>query len=272
MDDSVPSKRQVVQGGEQLSLWVPAETPQDWQPQSLPLNIVYEDDQIAVVDKAAGVVVHPGAGNPDTTLANAILHHYPENRLLARAGIVHRLDKGTTGLLVIARTEAARQKLVGDFELRTISRQYLALVYGRPIAGETIDRPICRHSRDRRRMMVSDKGKSAVTHFTLERRYQSHALLRVRLETGRTHQIRVHLAEVGLPIVGDALYGGRLRIPSGASPTLIMYLRQFKRQALHATELSIVHPESGDRLTWQSSLPEDFFQLLGALESLRRYD
>ena len=265
MEGSIPSQRQIVRGGERLHLRVPNEVPQDWQPQSLPLQVVYEDSEIVVIDKPAGLVVHPGAGNPDTTLANAILHHYPENRILARAGVVHRLDKGTTGLLVVARTESARQKLIEDLEARTIHRHYLALVHGRPVAGGTVDEPIGRHPKDRRRMAVSNKGKPAVTHFRIERRYDFHTLLRVRLETGRTHQIRVHLAHAGLPLVGDLLYGGRPRMPPRASTELATLMRSFDRQALHATELSITHPDSGKRLTWESALPQDFQQLLEVL-------
>jgi 23S rRNA pseudouridine1911/1915/1917 synthase len=267
MEGFVPSQRQIVQGGEQLQLLVPEGMREDWQPQSLPLQVVYEDTEIVVIDKPAGLVVHPGAGNQDKTLANAILHHYPENRMLARAGIVHRLDKGTTGLLVVARTESARQKLVEDLESRNIHRHYLALVHGRPVAGGTIDESIGRHPRNRLRMAVSKKGKPAITHFRLDRRYDFHTLLRVRLETGRTHQIRVHLSHIGLPLVGDPLYGGRQRTPPRASTELVALLRGFGRQALHATELSITHPNSGRRLTWESALPQDFQQLLQILPS-----
>ena len=267
MEGSIPSQRQIVRGGERLHLRVPNEVPQNWQPQSLPLQVVYEDSEIVVIDKPAGLVVHPGAGNPDTTLANAILHHYPENRMLARAGVVHRLDKGTTGLLVVARTESARQKLIEDLKARTIHRHYLALVHGRPVAGGTVDEPIGRHPKDRRRMTVSNKGKLAVTHFRIERRYDFHTLLRVRLETGRTHQIRVHLAHAELPLVGDLLYGGRPRMPPRASTELATLLRSFDRQALHATKLSITHPDSGKRLMWESVLPQDFQQLLQILPS-----
>ena len=267
MEGSIPSQRQIVRGGERLDLLVPTEAPQEWQPQPLPLQVVYEDSEIVVIDKPAGLVVHPGAGNPDATLANTILHHYPENRMLARAGIVHRLDKGTTGLLVVARTESTRQKLIKDLEARTIHRHYLALVHGRPVAGGKVDEPIGRHLKDRRRMAVSNKGKPAVTHYRIERRYDFHTLLRVRLETGRTHQIRVHLAHAGLPLVGDPLYGGRPRMPPRASTELATQLRSFDRQALHAAELSITHPDSGTRLKWESALPKDFQQLLKALPS-----
>ena len=267
MEGSIPSQRQIVRGGERLDLLVPKEAPQEWQPQPLPLQVVYEDSEIVVIDKPAGLVVHPGAGNPDATLANTILHHYPENRMLARAGIVHRLDKGTTGLLVVARTESTRQKLIKDLEARTIHRHYLALVHGRPVAGGKVDEPIGRHLKDRRRMAVSNKGKPAVTHYRIECRYDFHTLLRVRLETGRTHQIRVHLAHAGLPLVGDPLYGGRPRMPPRASTELATQLRSFDRQALHAAELSITHPDSGTRLKWESALPKDFQQLLKVLAS-----
>ena len=265
MGGLVPSQRQPVVGGEQIRLVIPEQKSEDWEPQQLPLQVIYEDADIVVVDKPAGLVVHPGAGNPDTTLANAILHRYPETQVLPRAGVVHRLDKGTTGLLVVARTQAARQQLVRDIEMRTVERTYLALVNGAPIAGETIDAPIGRHPRDRRRMTVAAKGKSAITHFRLEQRFGSYTLLRVRLETGRTHQIRVHLAHIGFPLVGDRLYGGRLRVPAGASGQLLTMLRDFNRQALHASVLAITHPTKNTRCSWESSLPEDFKKLLGLL-------
>tara|TARA_B100000686_G_scaffold72210_1_gene77945 strand:+ start:11706 stop:12671 length:966 start_codon:yes stop_codon:yes gene_type:complete len=266
IEGEIPSKSGVVKGGEHIFLRIPVDISQNWLPQCLPLNIVHKDQHIAIIDKPAGLVVHPGSGNPDSTLANAILHYFPENQFLIRAGIVHRLDKGTTGLLVVARTEVARQRLIKDLESRAIKRQYLALVYGRPIAGGTLDSPIGRHPRDRRRMAVSDKGKLAVTHFRLEKRYRFHTLLRIHLETGRTHQIRVHLADARLPIVGDPVYGGRLRMPRGADTELTTLLRNFNRQALHATELSLTHPTTGSQLTWKSNLPGDFDNLVSALD------
>lgn len=270
IEGEIPSKSQAVEGGEHIFLRIPVDITQNWQPQYLPLNIVHKDQHIVIIDKPAGLVVHPGSGNPDSTLANAILHYFPENQFLIRAGIVHRLDKGTTGLLVIARTEVARQRLIKDLELRLIKRQYLALVYGRPIAGGTLDSPIGRHPRDRRRMAVSDKGKLAVTHFRLEKRYRFHTLLRIHLETGRTHQIRVHLADARLPIVGDRVYGGRLRMPRGADAELTTLLRNFDRQALHATELSLRHPTTGRQLTWKSNLPRDFDNLVSALDKHKK--
>ena len=266
IDGEIPSKRQVVEGGERIFLSIPVVTNQDWQSQYLPLKIIYKDQDIVIIDKPAGLVVHPGSGNPDSTLANAILHYFPENQFLIRAGIVHRLDKGTTGLLVVARSEVARQRLIKDLESRIIKRQYLALVYGVPIAGRTLDSSIGRHPRDRCRMAVSNKGKPAVTHFRLEKHYRFHSLLRIDLETGRTHQIRVHLADARLPIVGDPVYGGRLRIPRGADAELTTLLRNFNRQALHATEISLIHPKTGNQLSWKSGLPEDFHSLVMALE------
>lgn len=265
IDGTIPSQRQPVIGGQRIQVVIPAQPLQEWQPQAVALQVVYEDHDIVVIDKPAGLVVHPGAGNPDKTLANGILHRYPETRILARAGIVHRLDKGTSGLLVVARTEIARQKLVRDIESKMVERSYLALVNGAPVSGGTIEEPIGRHPRDRRRMFVTEKGKPAVTHFRLKRRYDAYTMLQVKLETGRTHQIRVHFAHIGFPLVGDPVYGGRLRIPSGANGQLANTLRSFSRQALHSSVLSITHPTKTRPMSWESPLPGDFFRLLSLL-------
>jgi 23S rRNA pseudouridine1911/1915/1917 synthase len=238
-----------------------------WQPQDLPLELVYEDADILVIDKPAGLVVHPGAGNPVGTLANAILYHFPELAALPRAGLVHRIDKDTTGLLVVARNEHARSELIRALECHTVSRCYLAVVDGIPISGGTVDQPIGRHPRNRLRMAVSPVGKPAVTRYRVEEKFRAHALISVELETGRTHQIRVHLSWAGYPLVGDALYGRRLRIPAGASNKFAETLRGFKRQALHARSLTLAHPRTGESLDWKSPEPPDLAQLLSTLRS-----
>ena len=263
----IPHGRELVSGGEAVRLEVPQPEPVAWQPQDLPLELVYEDADILVIDKPAGVVVHPGAGNPDGTLANAILYHFPELAALPRAGLVHRIDKGTTGLLVVARNEHARSKLIRALECHAVSRCYLAVVDGIPISGGTLDQPIGRHPRNRLRMAVNSNGKPAVTHYRVEEKFRAHALVSVELETGRTHQIRVHLSWAGYPLVGDALYGRRLRIPAGASDKFAETLRGFKRQALHARSLTLTHPRTGESLNWKSPVPPDLAQLLSTFRS-----
>ena len=263
----IPHGRERVSGGEAVRLEVPQPEPVAWQPQDLPLELVYEDADILVIDKPAGVVVHPGAGNPDGTLANAILCHFPELAVLPRAGLVHRIDKGTTGLLVVARNEHARSKLIRALECHAVSRCYLAVVVGIPISGGTLDQPIGRHPRNRLRMAVNSNGKPAVTHYRVEEKFRAHALVSVELETGRTHQIRVHLSWAGYPLVGDALYGRRLRIPAGASDKFAEMLRGFKRQALHARSLTLTHPRTGESLNWKSPVPPDLAQLLSTFRS-----
>jgi len=260
--------RDRVQGGERLALTACLSPQGDWQSEDIPLEIVYEDRDIVVIDKPAGLVVHPGAGNPDGTLLNALLHRYPGQENIPRAGIVHRLDKETSGLMVVARTLQAQASLVAQLQARTVSRVYEAVVQGVPVGGGTIDKPLGRHPRVRTRMaVVAHGGKPAVTHFRIVYRFSHHAHIRVELETGRTHQIRVHMADLGFPLVGDPVYGGRLKLPSGSSAGLRETLRQFRRQALHAVSLSLKHPLTGDTMTWSSPLPNDFCELLAALES-----
>ena len=222
--------------------------------QALPLAIVYEDDTLIVVDKPAGLVVHPGSGNWQGTLANALLHHAPSLATVARAGIVHRLDKDTSGLLVVARTPTAQTDLVRQLQARTVRREYLALVHGRLAHGGSIDAPIARHPVKRTSMAVVPTGKRAVTHYEIRERFASCTLLECRLETGRTHQIRVHLAALHHPLVGDPSYGRRSSIA-------------FHRQALHAWRLGLAHPVTRKPMSWQSPLPEDFAALLGSLRS-----
>ena len=268
----VPKGRDPVRGGEQVRLEVPPVEPRSWRAQELPLEVVHQDHDILVIDKPAGLVVHPGAGNPDSTLANAIIHHYPEQATLPRAGLVHRIDKDTSGLLVVARTEQSRAQLILALERHSVSRIYLALVNGTPVAGGMVNAPIGRHPRDRLRMAVSDRGKPAVTHYRVKTRFRSHTLLQVELETGRTHQIRVHMSHAGYPLVGDPLYGGRLKIPKAASEVFASTLRQFSRQALHAFTLALTHPRTGRSMQWQSPVPADMEVLLEALEIDKKAD
>ena len=260
------SRRQIVVGGEHVSIDVPEKKNLDWLPENIPLDLVHEDEQILVVNKPAGLVVHPGAGNMRGTLLNGLLHHSDQFAVLPRAGIVHRLDKNTSGLLVVAKTESARLNLVRQFKKRTISRQYLAITEGRIISGGSISEAIGRSRHNRRKMTVGH-GKPAVSHYRVVSRYRAHTLVRVLLETGRTHQIRVHLQHVGFPVLGDSEYGQRVKIPKGASQELISALVEFKRQALHAEYLSLLHPGTGERIHWHRYVPEDMKQLILLLKS-----
>ena len=229
------------------------------------LEIVYEDEQLLVVDKPAGLVVHPGAGNPAGTLMNGLLHHTPGLAEIPRAGIIHRIDKDTSGLLLVAKSLPAHTALVRELAERAISRTYLAVCNGVLTGGGTIDAPIARHPVDRKRMSVQEGGKPAVTHYTVLERFRAHTYIRVTLETGRTHQIRVHFAYRRHALVGDPVYGGRLALPAGASVDLTAVLRQFKRQALHASRLALRHPQSGDRLELSVEPPADFRRLVDTM-------
>ncbi|MFZ9967326.1 MAG: 23S rRNA pseudouridine(1911/1915/1917) synthase RluD [Steroidobacteraceae bacterium] len=260
-----PKPRDRLLGGERVEVEPLAEPVGDVLPQSIPLSIVHEDRHLLVVDKPAGLVVHPGAGNPDQTLQNALLAHDAGLAALPRAGIVHRLDKDTSGLLVVARTLETHTELVRLLAAREISRDYEAVCCGVLTGGGTVEAPIGRHRSDRLRMTVRADGREAVTHYRLIERFRAHTHLRVMLETGRTHQIRVHLAHIGYPIVGDPLYGGRLALPRGASPSLTEALRGFRRQALHAARLAFVHPGTGQAMSFESPLPADLLALLAAL-------
>ena len=257
--------RDTVQGGEQVAIEAELAVETEAQPQAIPLTIVYEDEHLIVVDKPPDLVVHPAAGNPDGTLQNALLHRYPELATLPRAGLVHRLDKDTSGLMVVARSLQAHHSLVAQLQDRTVGREYLALVQGRVIAGATVDAPIGRHPVDRKRMAVVERGRPAVTRYRIEERLPAHTLVRVSLDTGRTHQIRVHMAHIGFPLVGDPVYGGRLKRPPGISDATADALRAFRRQALHAARLGLVHPASGLPMRWTSAMPEDLQGLLAQL-------
>ena len=234
--------------------------------QDIALDIRFEDADLFVIDKPPGLVVHPAAGNPEGTLQNGLLHIDPALVKLPRAGIVHRLDKDTSGLLVVARTPAAHRSLVEQLQARTIKREYRALVTGVMASGGTLDAPIGRHPVHRIRMAVVRGGKPAVTHYRVLQRFRAHTWLKVSLETGRTHQIRVHLAYLRYPLVGDQTYAGRFRLPAGVSPHLAAALRGFQRQALHAAKLGLRHPDSGHYLEWQAPLPDDMQALLDAVQ------
>lgn len=266
LDGRVQRPREAVRGGEMVSLAVVLDVQTDALPEDIPLDVLYEDADVIVIDKPAGLVVHPGAGNHTGTLVNALLHRDPGLAALPRAGIVHRLDKDTSGVMVVARSLPAHAALVAQLSARDVHRQYLAIVVGALVSGGTANLPIDRHPRDRLKMGVRDDGRDAVTHYRLRERFRAHTALECRLETGRTHQIRVHMAHLKHPIVGDPLYGGPLKLPKGATPELIEALRGFKRQALHAETLEFVHPVSGEPVRATAPVPQDMRDLLRALQ------
>ena len=269
VEGAVLRPRDIVHSGAQLVLEAEQEAQGEWLAQDIELEIVYEDEHILVIDKPAGLVVHPAAGHQDGTLLNALLYHVPDIANVPRAGIVHRLDKDTTGLMVVAKTLEAHTKLVAQLQARSVSRIYEAIVIGVITSGGTIDAPIGRHGVQRQKMAVVDAGKVAVSHYRVLERFRAHTHTRVKLETGRTHQIRVHMSHIGYPLVGDPVYGGRFRIPPVASQTLVQTLREFPRQALHARFLELDHPATGVRMKWESPLPEDFLWLLSLLRQDR---
>ena len=262
---SMARARDRVRGGERLEVRAEFPASDRVEAEPLPLRIVYEDEALLVLDKPAGLVVHPGAGNRSHTLQNALLAHDERLARVPRAGLVHRLDKDTSGLLIVARTPESHTRLVAALAAREITREYLALVWGRPVAGGHIEQPIGRDPAMRTRMAVSRAGRAAMTHYRIAERFAAHTLLQVRLETGRTHQIRVHLAHIGLPVVGDPVYGGRRRqLPSGA---LNDTLQACRRQALHAARLSLAHPFTGRQQAFEAPVPADLAELLGALRA-----
>ena len=265
VDGVAASQRMSVQGGEWVELAYEPEVEVSAAPEPIQLDVVHEDEALIVINKPAGLVVHPGAGNPNGTLQNALLHHAPELAQVPRAGLIHRLDKETSGLLVVARSEAAHTALSAAMKDREISREYCAVVQGVLTAGGEVDAPIGRHARDRKRMAIKQGGRMAVTHYRVAERFRQHSFLRLKLETGRTHQIRVPMQHIRHPIVGDPGYSGRLAMPAGASEALRECLQGFRRQALHARRLGLTHPASGDFCEWKAPIPDDMERLLDCL-------
>jgi 23S rRNA pseudouridine1911/1915/1917 synthase len=271
LDGRIAKPKDKLIGGETMSLDAELEAQGEWEPEEIELDIVYEDEDLLVINKQAGLVVHPAAGNYTGTLVNALLHHVPDLINLPRAGIVHRLDKETTGLMVVAKTLEAHTDLVGQLADRSVSREYHAIAVGAMTGGGTVNAPIGRHPIQRKLMAVlTAGGKRAVTHYRVIKRYPHHTYIKVNLETGRTHQIRVHMAHIGFPLVGDQTYGNRFKIPKGANQHLVDTLKNFPRQALHAAKLGLEHPGTGEYVEWTAPLPSDFQHLVEALD--RGYD
>jgi len=259
--------RDAVLGGEHVIINATIERVDDtWIAEDINLDIIHEDDDVLILNKEAGMVVHPGAGNQNGTLVNALLNHAPQLEGIPRAGIVHRIDKGTTGLLMIAKTLQAHNSLVGQLQERSVLREYQAISMGVMTAGGTVDEPIGRHPIDRKRMAVNSAGKTAITHYRVEQRFRAHTHIRCKLETGRTHQIRVHMAHAHYPLLGDPVYGGRLRLPKGASDTCVDGLKAFRRQALHAGLLGFIHPGTEQEVSWRIEMPEDMLNILSLLD------
>lgn len=270
VDGELKRTRDKLQGGELINVDAELALIEHHKPQEMTLDIVYEDDDILVINKPAGLVVHPAAGHADGTLLNALLHHVPEIAQVPRAGIVHRLDMDTTGLMVVAKTIQAQTELVVQLQERSMGREYEAVVQGVMTGGGKVDAPMGRHKTNRQKMAVVMLGKPAVTHYRLLQRFRAHSHIRLKLESGRTHQIRVHMSHINYPLVGDPVYGGRFRLPKGVSEGLIKTLRGFDRQALHAKKLELFHPATGELMSWEVDLPEDFQQLLKALQQDQR--
>ncbi|GIX35595.1 MAG: ribosomal large subunit pseudouridine synthase D [Lysobacteraceae bacterium] len=267
LDGARARPRDPVAEGSLIRLRARGEAATEAASQDIPLRLLYEDEHLLIVDKPAGLVVHPGAGNPDGTLVNGLLHFDPGLERLPRAGIVHRLDKDTSGALLVARTPMAHAALVERLAARAIQRQYLAVVNGVMVAGGTVDAPLDRHRSDRLRRAVVEGGRPAVTHYRVRERFRVHTAVECRLETGRTHQIRVHMQHIRHPLIGDPLYGAGLRLPRQSSAELEACLRGFRRQALHAERLALVHPVSGQEIAVRAALPDDLAALLEALRA-----
>ncbi|MBE9560501.1 MAG: 23S rRNA pseudouridine(1911/1915/1917) synthase RluD [Proteobacteria bacterium] len=256
-----------ISGDEELQLSAQSiESEENCAAEDIPIDIIYQDESIIVINKAADFVVHPAAGHYSGTLQNALLHYDASLAAIPRAGIVHRIDKDTTGLMVVARNLRSHKYLVNQIQKHEVVREYQAVVFGVMTGGGMVDQPIGRHPRDRIKMAVREGGRDAVTHYRLLQRFREHSHIKVQLETGRTHQIRVHMSYLRHPIVGDPVYAGRHRVPAGALPELVNYLQGFKRQALHAWRLSLKHPETGEDVSYEAPLPDDMRRLIELLQ------
>lgn len=267
LDGQQAKPKTKVYGDQQVQLDIKvADVDDTCMPEDIPLNIVYEDESLIVINKPAGLVVHPAVGNRQGTLQNALLFYDASLADVPRAGIVHRLDKDTSGLMVVARTLIAHKYLVEQIQQRDVHREYQTLVHGVMTGGGTVDQPVGRHAHDRVRMTVREDGRPSVTHYRVLNRYRVYTHLHVELETGRTHQIRVHMQHLRHPVVGDPVYSGRSRVPAGADDSFLELLKNFKRQALHAWRLSLIHPETGEMMKWEAPLPEDMENLLAGMK------
>ena len=252
-------------GNETVTLKLRQQEKTNWIPQKISLDVIFEDNDIIVINKPFGLVTHPGAGNWTGTLANALLEHEPKLSKLDRAGLVHRLDKNTSGLMVVAKNNKSQKFLVDQLQSHLIEREYSAIVYGNMISGGTVNEPIGRDPKDRIKQAVLNNGKHAITHYRIIDRYSNHTHVKAILETGRTHQIRVHLSHIGYPLIGDPTYGGKLRFPKKASQEIKDALKDFQRQALHSKKITLAHPDTGNLMSWKVELPEDMKELLGVL-------
>ncbi|MDH5434595.1 MAG: 23S rRNA pseudouridine(1911/1915/1917) synthase RluD [Gammaproteobacteria bacterium] len=271
-DEVVNKPKHKIVGSELISVEMTLVDQDDWVATEMDLPIHYQDDQLIVINKPVGLVVHPAPGHYDDTLVNGLLFHFPQLRKLQRAGIVHRLDRDTSGLLVVAKTIQAHAHLVEQLQNRAFEREYVAVVHGQLVAGDTIDLPIGRHPVNRKKMAVVSNGREAITHYRIAQKFDDFTCVNVKLETGRTHQIRVHFSHLKHPLVGDQVYGLHNLKPKGASENLSNLLANFNRQALHAKALGLIHPETKERMKWESDLPEDITQLIEAIELNEQQD
>jgi len=267
LDGEIVKPKQLLKVNQLISVETSEEPTLEDEPEDIPIEIIFEDADIIVLNKQPGLVVHPGAGNRTGTLVNALLHHDEELSFLPRAGIVHRLDKDTSGVMVVAKNEFSYLNLVSQLKERKVNRHYLAIVVGEPLSGSTINEPIGRHPKQRTKQAVTDTGKEAITNFKVQEKLGGYSLLNVSLETGRTHQIRVHLAYINFPILGDSIYGGRRKFAAGTSETVKKEILKFPRQALHAEKLEFIHPTSGKKVNYSSKIPKDLEELIEFLKS-----